>query len=234
MGIFDARGIGEIQSDRGIGRHAHSLASLNDVAKSPQPADGSLLTYSIATGKWAPSTNSRPILIVTSSTRPAAPVEGQAIYETDTDTVQIWNGTAWVETARLGAWTTFVPALVGWTIGNGTTNCAYVKFGRTVIIRFRVTGGTTTVFTSGLNITIPFLPVDEAWTLGGAYNDFSAGIFGPVVTRALTFTGAGFIAIYPLGSATGMDNSGLMAGHPAAFGANGDFVAGVVTFEATT
>lgn len=33
--------------------------------------------------------------VCTSSTRPTAPYEGQMIYETDTDMVAIWNGTAW-------------------------------------------------------------------------------------------------------------------------------------------
>jgi hypothetical protein len=33
--------------------------------------------------------------VCTSATRPTAPYEGQMIYETDTDMVAIWNGTAW-------------------------------------------------------------------------------------------------------------------------------------------
>lgn len=33
--------------------------------------------------------------VCTSTTRPTSPYEGQMIYETDTDYVQIWNGTAW-------------------------------------------------------------------------------------------------------------------------------------------
>jgi len=33
--------------------------------------------------------------VCTSSTRPASPFEGQMIYETDTDMVAVWNGTAW-------------------------------------------------------------------------------------------------------------------------------------------
>lgn len=40
--------------------------------------------------------------VCTSSTRPASPYEGQAIYETDTDKVLVYNGTAWVRTAGLG------------------------------------------------------------------------------------------------------------------------------------
>ena len=40
------------------------------------------------------STGLRPG-VCTSTTRPTAPYEGQMIYETDTDYVQIWNGSAW-------------------------------------------------------------------------------------------------------------------------------------------
>jgi hypothetical protein len=34
--------------------------------------------------------------VCTSTTRPATPFEGQAIFETDTDRMLIWNGTTWV------------------------------------------------------------------------------------------------------------------------------------------
>ena len=34
--------------------------------------------------------------VCTSSTRPATPYEGQMIYETDTDKVLVYNGTAWI------------------------------------------------------------------------------------------------------------------------------------------
>lgn len=33
--------------------------------------------------------------VVTSSTRPSVPYEGQLIYETDTDMIALWNGSAW-------------------------------------------------------------------------------------------------------------------------------------------
>jgi len=33
--------------------------------------------------------------VCTSTTRPASPYEGQMVYETDTDMVAIWNGSAW-------------------------------------------------------------------------------------------------------------------------------------------
>jgi hypothetical protein len=35
--------------------------------------------------------------VCTSTTRPTAPYEGQTIYETDTDLMLVWSGSAWVE-----------------------------------------------------------------------------------------------------------------------------------------
>jgi hypothetical protein len=44
-----------------------------------------------------PSGPSGNVIVCTSSTRPGSPTEGQVIYETDTDRVYVWNGTAWIE-----------------------------------------------------------------------------------------------------------------------------------------
>ena len=79
--------------------------------------------------------------VCTSSTRPATPYEGQMIYETDTDKVLVWNGTAWVipnipEIAvfqeqqnsgtsggnlNAGAWT---KRTLNTTVTNGITGCS--------------------------------------------------------------------------------------------------------------
>ena len=42
----------------------------------------------------APSAIAKPG-VCTSTTKPASPYEGQVIYTTDLDTLEIWNGTAW-------------------------------------------------------------------------------------------------------------------------------------------
>jgi hypothetical protein len=55
--------------------------------------------------------------VCTSSTRPTVPYEGQLIYETDTDRVASWNGSAWVYTHSSGL------VLVNTTtIGSGVTS----------------------------------------------------------------------------------------------------------------
>ena len=40
--------------------------------------------------------------VCTSTNRPTTPYEGQVIYETDTDMVAIWNGTAWMNNGNAG------------------------------------------------------------------------------------------------------------------------------------
>ena len=70
------------------------------------------------------STGLRPG-VCTSTTRPTAPYEGQHIYETDTDLVYLWNGTAWVET--VSALTKAPRGIVGYTrytSGNQTVTSA--------------------------------------------------------------------------------------------------------------
>jgi hypothetical protein len=61
--------------------------------------------------------------VCTSTTRPAAPYEGQLIYETDTDKVSIYNGSAWAEVSSVtvkGDIQTF--STVPTKLGVGTNN----------------------------------------------------------------------------------------------------------------
>lgn len=44
---------------------------------------------------YIPSSRISQAGVCTSTTRPASPYEGQMIYETDTDKVLVWNGSAW-------------------------------------------------------------------------------------------------------------------------------------------
>lgn len=49
----------------------------------------------MAISNFIPSSRIMQPGVCTSSTRPASPYEGQAIYETDTDKVLVWNGSIW-------------------------------------------------------------------------------------------------------------------------------------------
>ena len=45
---------------------------------------------------YVPSSRISQAGVCTSTTRPVSPYEGQIIYETDTDILQLWTGTQWV------------------------------------------------------------------------------------------------------------------------------------------
>ncbi len=72
-------------------------------------------TYARKNGLWVPV--AAGIQVVTSTTRPASPVEGTMIYETDTDRVYIWDGTVWVLPSN-------IPKLNQHFMAHRTTNLA--------------------------------------------------------------------------------------------------------------
>jgi len=91
------------------------------------------------------------VITCTSSTRPSSPVEGMHIYETDTDEMYVYSGSAWVQIGSLVAWDTYTPTIsgTGWAIGNGTSLGRWTRFGRTVIGSIVVTWGSTSTFGTG-------------------------------------------------------------------------------------
>ncbi|HKY77447.1 MAG TPA: hypothetical protein VJS45_14965 [Acidimicrobiia bacterium] len=102
------------------------------------------------------------IQILTSSTRPSDPYEGQLIYETDTDAYKAHNGTAWEQALTLGAWATWVPTLTqSGAVTKTVTSARYTKVGRTVtgVASLTVTGTGT-----ANNAILVGLPVAAAGT----------------------------------------------------------------------
>jgi hypothetical protein len=93
------------------------------------------------------------VIVATSATRPGSPVQGMVVFETDTNLLQIYNGSAWIPYGGIGAWQTYAPT---WTtsgtapaIGNGSISGRYVQFGKTVHFKILFTAGTTTTFGTG-------------------------------------------------------------------------------------
>lgn len=74
--------------------------------------------------------------VCTSTTRPTTPYEGQMIYETDTDMVAIWNGTAWryiaATTPTNGTVLQVVQTVVSTVVNN--PNPTYIDTGLTATI----------------------------------------------------------------------------------------------------
>lgn len=92
------------------------------------------------------------VISCTSATRPASPIEGMTIYETDTDQYLSYSGSTWETVLTAGAWNTGAVSLISggagtdWVIGNGTIASKYIKVGRMYVVEIVVTFGSTTTF----------------------------------------------------------------------------------------
>ena len=117
--------------------------------------------------------------VCTSSTRPATPYEGQMIYETDTDKVLVWDGSAWLLSPPTASPTfTGVPAAPTATAGTNTTQLATTAFanaagGLVLITTVAVGTGVTYV-----DITNVFSSTYDNYRIiwGGGYGSTSAGL----------------------------------------------------------
>jgi hypothetical protein len=96
-----------------------------------------------------------PVFVATSTTRPAKPWAGMVVYETDTNNLMAWNGSAWVAVFQPGAWSAWTPALTNMTQGNGTILANYVKIGRLVTARFTFILGSTSTMGTGPKFSLP-------------------------------------------------------------------------------
>lgn len=108
------------------------------------------------------SVASQVIITCTSSTRPGAPTEGMTIYETDTDKIYVRDGSSnWVEVMRLGAWTTYTPAVTQVSaLSTSGSQFAYCRIGgKTIVATGAIT--ITQTGTAGNKITIG-LPLPAA------------------------------------------------------------------------
>ena len=85
--------------------------------------------------------------IVTSTTRPSSPSEGQIIYETDTNLYYGWNGTAWTG--------------IGGGASGGGTDQVFYENGTTVTSSYTISSGKNAMsagpitVNSGVTVTIP-------------------------------------------------------------------------------
>lgn len=136
------------------------------------------------------------VAVCTSTSRPAAPYAGQEIFETDTNLLKVWSGTAWEDVTLTGGWTSWTPTWANFTIGNAVQDARYMKVGRTIHWALRVTLGSTSVMGTSPTFTLPVAAnarystaVPEA--LGtGIVRDTGTANFQAVATVASTTTAA--------------------------------------------
>lgn len=131
------------------------------------------------------------IRICTSGTRPSDQYEGQVVYETDTDSLKVHNGTAWEQGLTVGAWTTYTPTLVqSGAVTKTVTYGAYTKVGRTVTFQVTLTctgaGSAANPVTIGLPVTAAkstLVVIGSGWIF-----DASAVLMYRAVTEIVTAT----------------------------------------------
>jgi hypothetical protein len=121
--------------------------------------------------------------VCTSSTRPASPYEGQVIYETDTDKILAWTGSAW-----------YAP----WNMAWGSLGGAYRLSGN-------VTATTTTGDITGMSVTFTAVAgrrYKATWTATGE-KQISTGWTGVYLANSANTI---FTSVYSTASAGGYVN----------------------------
>lgn len=94
------------------------------------------------------------VITCTSTTRPASPVNGMTIYETDTECYATWSGSAWIR--RLGGvWASYTPTFSGMSLGNGSVTARWSLTGKTVNATVTVFAGSTTTYSGTIAIGLP-------------------------------------------------------------------------------
>ena len=170
-------------------------------------------------------------IICTSATRPASPFEGMQIYETDTDQELTYTGSAWVVTARLGAWTTYSPTLgQPGAVTYTATYARYQKIGRMVTVSVFLTVTGTGNATTKVTVSLPFTAVQAGNMVVGS---------GMIVESSPAATLPG-IALLDSTTTAAMGPSNATTGNYLGVVqfvnalASGDIVTMTFTYEATT
>lgn len=135
----------------------------------------------------------------TDTTRPASPVVGRLIYETNTQRTLVWDGTAWI-IVREDRWVNYTPTWTAATtnpvVGNGTWSSWWQWCGRkTINVDVQLTIGSTTTFGSGVwRFSLPASLQGAANRLqsGAAFTNLSGG---PYPATAFVNAGNGYIEV---------------------------------------
>jgi hypothetical protein len=154
--------------------------------------------------------NADNYIVCTSSTRPTGPTEGTMIYETDTDALLTYTGSAWAYAIRpvSGAWVSYTPVwkcnAVAATVGNGSLTGYWHRNGRTVTARVRAVIGSTTSYASPgtISLSVPFAPAnDEANSLAGEFMFVDNSAAALYSYQAYMSSSAGSADVYAMSAA---------------------------------
>jgi hypothetical protein len=175
------------------------------------------------------------VVTCTSATRPSA-VEGRVIYQTDDDSMYVYDGTAWTSLLEpVAGWKTYSPAIggTGWALGNGTVTGRYQRVGRLVNFFASVVWGSTSTYGgSNLTLTLPVAARTSNQIINFRLVDVGTTT---LVGSALTVSASATITPVVLGSAGTYVNeqAGLTTTVPFTW-VSGDSVSFSGTYEANT
>jgi hypothetical protein len=120
--------------------------------------------------------------VCTSTTRPASPFEGQVIFETDTDRLYVYNGTAWVIPNSPAQNPQGLELVSTTTVTSGSSvtvsNCFSSTYDAYKII---MSGGATT---ANGTMSFQFSGITTGYYIGIIYYAFSAGSGTPAIYSA--------------------------------------------------
>jgi hypothetical protein len=108
------------------------------------------------------------VITCTSTTRPASPVTGMTIFETDTEAYAYWTGSAW---RYQGRYENYTPTVGGaWTLGNGEVIGRFCVIGKLVHLKGSIRVGSTTTVGASDNLLVSYpsgFSPSNAGTAGG-------------------------------------------------------------------
>jgi hypothetical protein len=78
------------------------------------------------------------------------------------------------------AWTVYTTTTTNITLGNGTLDARYTRFGQTVIMQVRFTFGSTSAITGRPSFTMPTSTRSALWAMNCTAFDTSAGAWFPL------------------------------------------------------
>ncbi len=112
--------------------------------------------------------------------------EGAFAYTTDTGTLWLYNGAAWIP--YWSEWQTFTPAWGNITEGNGTNTGRYRYQGGDLVVVASLAFGSTSAFTGAPDLTLPNSETSASWiaeemNVGGGYFRENGGLRYPVNCR---------------------------------------------------
>ena len=102
-----------------------------------------------------------------------APFAGQQAFITGTKVAYQYNGTAWVETENIGAWTTYTPTLTNIAVGTGGSaknEGRYIRLGSLVVFEIQIILGTSggVVPSGAIGATLP--PITQQAAARGSFS----------------------------------------------------------------